>query len=138
MLGNPRYRPIADYGLIGAMHTCALVSKEGSIDWCCLPAFDSPAAFCRILDWRAGGYYQVAPLDIQSVSRRYLPSTNAETGEMLSNFPQAFSHLAFIQSAAMLEDAHAQSPLSPGGDRVRGRQQAGRARLPRFAPSRRR
>ena len=70
------YRPISDYGIIGAMHTCALVSKSGSIDWCCLPSFDSPSAFARILDWRLGGYYQVAPLDVQSVSRRYVPNTN--------------------------------------------------------------
>lgn len=74
---NPaRYHPIADYGLIGAMHTCALVSKTGSIDFCCLPAFDSPATFCRLLDWRRGGYFQIAPVDVQSVSRRYLPRTN--------------------------------------------------------------
>src|SRR5688572_22458595 len=76
MIGSRYYRPIADYGLIGAMHTCALVSKDGSIDWCCLPSFDSPAAFSRILDWRKGGYFQVTPLDVQAVRRRYLPGTN--------------------------------------------------------------
>jgi GH15 family glucan-1,4-alpha-glucosidase len=58
------------------MHTCALVSRSGSIDWCCLPSFDSPAAFSRILDWSRGGYYQVTVQDIESVSRRYLPRTN--------------------------------------------------------------
>src|SRR6266516_3433893 len=73
---NRHYSPIADYGLIGAMNTCALVSKGGSIDWCCLPSFDSPATFGRILDWSRGGYFQVAPLDVQSTSRRYLPGTN--------------------------------------------------------------
>jgi GH15 family glucan-1,4-alpha-glucosidase len=76
MIENRHYRPIADYGLIGAMHTCALVSSGGSIDWCCLPSFDSPAPFSRILDWSNGGYFQVAPLDVQSTSRRYLPGTN--------------------------------------------------------------
>jgi GH15 family glucan-1,4-alpha-glucosidase len=74
--GISRYQPIAEYGIIGAMHTCALVSKTGSIDFCCLPAFDSPATFSRLLDWRRGGYFQVAPPDIQSVDRRYLPETN--------------------------------------------------------------
>ncbi len=39
------YPPISDYGIIGAMHTCALVSKAGSIDWLCIPSFDSPAVF---------------------------------------------------------------------------------------------
>jgi GH15 family glucan-1,4-alpha-glucosidase len=76
MTENRHYRPIADYGLIGAMHTCALVSTSGSIDWCCLPSFDSPATFGRILDWSRGGYFQLAPLDVQSTSRRYLPGTN--------------------------------------------------------------
>lgn len=76
MIDNRHYRPIADYGLIGAMHTCALVSRSGSIDWCCLPSFDSPATFGRILDWQKGGYFQVAPRDVQSASRRYLPGTN--------------------------------------------------------------
>ncbi len=70
------YPPIADYAIIGAMHTCALVSKAGSLDWFCLPAFDDPAVFGRILDWHRGGYFQIAPVDVQAVERRYLPGTN--------------------------------------------------------------
>ena len=70
------YPPIEDYGIIGAMHTCALVSKVGSIDWLCMPDFDSPAVFGRILDWHKGGYFQIAPEGVQSVDRRYLPGTN--------------------------------------------------------------
>ncbi len=70
------YPPISDYGLIGDMHSCALVSKTGSIDWCCFPRFDSPAVFSRILEWGKGGYFQVAPSEIGSVMRRYLPNTN--------------------------------------------------------------
>lgn len=70
------YPPISDYGLISDMHSCALVSKAGSIDWCCLPRFDSRAVFSRLLDWRRGGYFQVAPCGVHSVRRRYLPETN--------------------------------------------------------------
>ena len=70
------YPPISDYGIIGAMHTCALVSKVGSIDWFCSPAFDSPAVFGRMLDWDKGGYFQIVPKDLQSVQRRYIPDTN--------------------------------------------------------------
>ncbi|MEO2141966.1 MAG: trehalase-like domain-containing protein, partial [bacterium] len=44
------YNRIGDYGLIGGMHGSALVSSDGSIDWCCMPRFDSPALFSRILD----------------------------------------------------------------------------------------
>ena len=70
------YSPISDYGLIGDMHSCALVSKAGSIDWCCLPRFDSAAVFSRILDWGKGGYLRLAPQGVQSIRRRYLEGTN--------------------------------------------------------------
>ena len=70
------YKPISDYGLIGNCHSAALVALDGSIDWCCLPRFDSAALFSRILDSRKGGYFQVAPRVVRSVSRRYLPATN--------------------------------------------------------------
>jgi GH15 family glucan-1,4-alpha-glucosidase len=70
------YPEIADYGIIGAMRTCALVSKAGSIDWLCLPSFDSPTVFGRMLDWHRGGYFQITPHGVRSVDRRYLPETN--------------------------------------------------------------
>ena len=70
------YPPISDYGLIGDMQSCALVSKQGSIDWACFPRFDSPSIFGRILDRQKGGYFQLAPKDVRQVTRRYLPNTN--------------------------------------------------------------
>ena len=70
------YRPISDYGLIGNCHSAALVALDGSIDWCCLPRFDSAAIFSRILDWDKGGYFQISTRGVRSVSRRYLPGTN--------------------------------------------------------------
>ena len=76
MVDSRAYPPISDYGLISDMHSCALVSKTGSIDWCCFPRFDSPAVFSRILDWEKGGYFQVVPQEVRSVSRSYLPNTN--------------------------------------------------------------
>ena len=51
--------PLGDYSLIGDCHSCALVSAQGSIDWCCLPRFDSGSCFGRLLDWEKGGHCSV-------------------------------------------------------------------------------
>ena len=55
------YLPIEDYAVIGDLHTVALVGKNGSIDWCCIPRFDSPSVFGAILDVNKGGYFRIAP-----------------------------------------------------------------------------
>ncbi|MDX1393019.1 MAG: glycoside hydrolase family 15 protein [Gemmatimonadota bacterium] len=70
------YRPLEDYGLIGDMRTAALVARDGSIDWCCLPAFDSSSVFARLLDARGGGYWRIAPRRPADGRQRYEPSTN--------------------------------------------------------------
>ena len=77
---NAPYQPIEDYGVIGDLHTVALVGKNGSIDWCCIPCFDSPSVFGAILDAQKGGFFRIAPHfeHTTSVGRRqlYLPETN--------------------------------------------------------------
>ncbi len=55
------YQPIENYGVIGNLRTAALVGLNGSIDWLCLPHFDSPSVFAAILDARKGGRFQIAP-----------------------------------------------------------------------------
>ncbi len=64
--------PIEDYALIGDRHTAALVGRDGSIDWLCLPRFDSPACFAALLGTDDHGHWQLCPDGAYESSRRYL------------------------------------------------------------------
>jgi GH15 family glucan-1,4-alpha-glucosidase len=71
------YQPIENYGIIGDLHSVALVGMDGSIDWLCLPHFDSPSVFAAILDDEKGGRFKIAPVS-EDVTRKqfYWPDTN--------------------------------------------------------------
>jgi alpha,alpha-trehalase len=66
--------PIAEYGLIADCNSAALVASDGSIDWLCLPRYDSPAVFTRILGAGAG-HWSLTPTEPFTAKRRYLPGT---------------------------------------------------------------
>lgn len=68
--------PIESYAVIGDLHTVALVSKFGSIDWLCLPHFDDEACFASLLGDERNGHWTIAPTNkVEAVSRRYRPET---------------------------------------------------------------
>jgi GH15 family glucan-1,4-alpha-glucosidase len=72
---NDRFPPIASYGFLSDCHTAALVSYDGSVEWLCLPRFDSPSAFAALLD-RGAGHMSLRPKGvIVPIARRYEPGT---------------------------------------------------------------
>jgi GH15 family glucan-1,4-alpha-glucosidase len=70
------YPPIADYALIGDCRGAGLVSRDGSLDWLCLPRLDSPSIFSALLDAEGGGRFRIRPTAPFQPERRYVPDTN--------------------------------------------------------------
>src|SRR5438874_5805262 len=70
-----RYPPIEHYAVIGDCRTAALLSRDGSLDWLCLPDFSSPSVFAAILDRERGGCFSIHATGRFSAERRYLESS---------------------------------------------------------------
>ncbi len=105
------YPAIGDYALLSDCHSAALVSRDGSIDWCCFDRFDARPVFGRLLDWSRGGHFQITTVGESTTTRRYLPGTNilethykTETGELV-----VVDCLA-IHEASQADDAEAVEP----------------------------
>jgi GH15 family glucan-1,4-alpha-glucosidase len=78
-LSKSPFPPIADYAFLSNCHTGALVAPDGSVDWLCVPAFDSPSAFGNLLD-RGAGSFRLGPYGInEPTARAYVPGTNVMT-----------------------------------------------------------
>src|SRR4030095_144941 len=111
-----RYAPIEDYGIIGDLHTVALVGKDASIDFLCLPSFDSPSVFAALLDADRGGRFQSAPQLDDAVHRQlYLPDTNVLLTRFLSD-----SGVAEVSDFMPVEDAGVAHNLVRRAKTVRG------------------
>jgi GH15 family glucan-1,4-alpha-glucosidase len=71
------YLPIADHGVIGDLRTAALIDTEATIDWLCVPHFDSPSVFGSLLDAERGGSFRIAPdCPVETTKQLYFPDTN--------------------------------------------------------------
>lgn len=70
------YKSISDYGVIGDMHSAALVASDGSIDWLCFPRFDSASVFAALVDDRVGGRFRIGPAGPFQAEHSYLPDSN--------------------------------------------------------------
>jgi len=78
--------PIEDYGIIGDLHTVALVGRDGSIDWLCLPRFDSGACFAKLLGSEDHGSWRLAPKGVErAVHRHYRGDTLVLESEFVSD-----------------------------------------------------
>src|SRR5271170_2929207 len=92
---------IEDYALIGDCETAALVGCDGSIDWLCLPRFDSAACFARLLGGPENGYWRISPADDQCQStRRY----RAETLVLETDFETPEGKVRIIDCMPIRED----------------------------------
>lgn len=72
---TPRYPPIGDYALLSDCHCSALVSRHGSVDWCCMPRADDDSCFGRLLDWDKGGHCSIYPAGDFTTEWQYVPGT---------------------------------------------------------------
>jgi GH15 family glucan-1,4-alpha-glucosidase len=95
--GSGSSQPIANYGLLADCNSAALVDSDGSIDWLCLPRYDSDAIFARLLDPEAG-HWSIRPRQPYTAARRYLPGTlvietvfTTETGQVRLTDAMAFA-----------------------------------------------
>jgi len=80
------YQPIENYGIIGDLHTVALIGLNGSIDFLCFPEFDSPSVFAALLDDKKGGCFSISPEFKEMKNRQlYLPDTNVLLTRFLSS-----------------------------------------------------
>src|SRR5256885_9974842 len=122
-----RYAPIGEYGVIGDLHTVALVGMDGSIDFLCLPHFDSPSVFAALVDAERGGRFQIAPV-LEGATRKqlYLPDTNV----LLTRF-LADDGVAEVSDFMPVEDAGQAHNLVRRAKTVRGE---GRLQMRREPP----
>ncbi len=109
------YRPIADYAIIGDCRSAALVSRDGSIDWLCLPAFDGPSVFAAILDAAGGGRFRVSAAGAARLARRYV----GDTAVLETTFTTPDGVLRLTDAMPVADEATKNASLWPDHEIVR-------------------
>jgi hypothetical protein len=99
--------PIEDYAIIGDCRTAALISRDGSIGWLCLPDFSGPSNFGEILDRRTAGLFLLRPCDVFTVKRRYV----AETPILETTFETARGVVRLIDLVPRVDGVEAFQPM---------------------------
>jgi GH15 family glucan-1,4-alpha-glucosidase len=102
---NISYPPIGHYAIIGDCRSAGLVSRDGSLDWLCLPRFDSPSIFAAVLDAENGGRFFLRPIGEFRTERRYLANTNVL--ETVFRTPTGACVLRDLMSISSEEDKRA-------------------------------
>ena len=115
------FPPIADYAFLSNCHTAALVAPDGSVDWLCLPAFDSPSMFGNLLD-RGAGSFRFGPYGINvPTARAYVPGTNVLTTTWHTRGGWVLVHDALTMGPRQGEDTvtpHTRPPADDDADHM--------------------
>ncbi|MEP7151280.1 MAG: glycoside hydrolase family 15 protein [Nitrospira sp.] len=103
------YLPIEDYGLVGDGATAALIGRDGSLAWLCVPRFDSPPLFCNLLDMARGGHFTIAPDQVLESRQFYEHDTAVLVTEMRSptGLLQVTDFCPLVSGADLSEDVSA-------------------------------
>jgi GH15 family glucan-1,4-alpha-glucosidase len=106
---------LADYSLIGNSRSAALVSKYGSIDWCCLPEFHSSSIFAALLDKTKGGYFCISPAGEFACAQKYISDTNV----LDTNFKTADGEVRLLDAFTAMTEQQKSESLFPDHEILR-------------------
>lgn len=106
---------ISDYAIIGNSRSAALISKYGSIDWCCLPEFDSPSVFAALLDKKKGGFFSIAPAGNYTSIQSYLPETNV----VETHFTTSSGEVRLVDAYTIMSEEEKTTSLFPDHEIIR-------------------